>query len=513
MAYSLPQIQRLFLAEINTSSIEYFITTGSTIVLPNSITFRELSFEQANYSEKRSADAKGTYYSKTFELTISNLASQVNLEGKNLVVLFLDTNGFLWITGHESAFTISKKDGQTGGSESKYDLAISQKSYSPIQSIDLADNPELGVVAADCNTGLDGEYYHFNPSTEGSGSGDITGAVSLGGSSIYDSEFDGVLRFKGLTAGSNISLSSTSTSIGIAATGLLAVSAFNTYSGATNNRISYLESITGSSGGGGGNISGSTGSVDNAVLRANGTGGATVQTSAVIIEDNANLTLGTTSLTGSSRILSASSSDAFAHLVLLPFGSSGQVITATPSGTGGGITLGRTTDAGTSRTISVQGTQTNISFNLLGKGTGGITLNPSSGTIRLFVDGGSGFGGLLLSDDGSTTTVGMNTQNSSSGVPGRHLNIKAGDPDSASNLNGGNLFLSGGDGEGTGHTGNIGLLASSLASFGGGEKILFVANCTILPSTNPVGGGFIMVSGGSLVYRGSSGTVTVIAPA
>lgn len=49
------------------------------------------------------------------------------------------------------------------------------------------------------------------------------------------------------------------------------------------------------------------------------------------------------------------------------------------------------------------------------------------------------------------------------------------------------------------------------ASFGSGTKVLFIANASAVPSTNPTGGGILYVEGGSLKYRGSSGTVTTIA--
>lgn len=45
------------------------------------------------------------------------------------------------------------------------------------------------------------------------------------------------------------------------------------------------------SGGGGGGIGGSTGATDNRLLRADGTGGLTVQSSAVSVDDTGNVTL------------------------------------------------------------------------------------------------------------------------------------------------------------------------------------------------------------------------------
>ena len=49
---------------------------------------------------------------------------------------------------------------------------------------------------------------------------------------------------------------------------------------------------------------------------------------------------------------------------------------------------------------------------------------------------------------------------------------------------------------------------------GAGVGVLaYLANVTTPPSANPVGGGILYVEAGALKYRGSGGTVTVIAPA
>src|SRR5690606_6067479 len=48
-------------------------------------------------------------------------------------------------------------------------------------------------------------------------------------------------------------------------------------------------------------------------------------------------------------------------------------------------------------------------------------------------------------------------------------------------------------------------------SFGGGVKVLQIADCTTVPTTNPSGGGLLYCEGGALKYRGSSGSVTTIA--
>lgn len=49
-------------------------------------------------------------------------------------------------------------------------------------------------------------------------------------------------------------------------------------------------------------------------------------------------------------------------------------------------------------------------------------------------------------------------------------------------------------------------------SFGSGSKVIFIANATTVPTTNPTGGGILYCEGGALKFRGSGGTVTTIAP-
>lgn len=46
-----------------------------------------------------------------------------------------------------------------------------------------------------------------------------------------------------------------------------------------------------------------------------------------------------------------------------------------------------------------------------------------------------------------------------------------------------------------------------------GTNVILVANTTSAPASNPTGGGYLYVESGALKFRGSSGTVTTIAPA
>jgi hypothetical protein len=63
--------------------------------------------------------------------------------------------------------------------------------------------------------------------------------------------------------------------------------------------------------------------------------------------------------------------------------------------------------------------------------------------------------------------------------------------------------------------GDISLWASTVNLLGGSynDNGVFIANTPGVPTTNPVGGGVLYVQGGALRYRGSSGTVTNLAPA
>jgi len=53
----------------------------------------------------------------------------------------------------------------------------------------------------------------------------------------------------------------------------------------------------------------------------------------------------------------------------------------------------------------------------------------------------------------------------------------------------------------------------SAATNGGGQKIIFIGNAGVVPSSNPTGGGILYVEAGALKYRGSSGTITTLGAA
>lgn len=55
--------------------------------------------------------------------------------------------------------------------------------------------------------------------------------------------------------------------------------------------------------------------------------------------------------------------------------------------------------------------------------------------------------------------------------------------------------------------------ATNAPSYGGGAGVIFITNDFTDPTSDPVGGGILYVSSGALMYRGSSGTITVLGPA
>lgn len=61
--------------------------------------------------------------------------------------------------------------------------------------------------------------------------------------------------------------------------------------------------------------------------------------------------------------------------------------------------------------------------------------------------------------------------------------------------------------------GSVSIGNSLSPTLGGGDGVLFIAEATTAPTTNPTAGGILYVQSGALKYRGSSGTVTILAVA
>jgi hypothetical protein len=57
--------------------------------------------------------------------------------------------------------------------------------------------------------------------------------------------------------------------------------------------------------------------------------------------------------------------------------------------------------------------------------------------------------------------------------------------------------------------GNLGI--GTTTEFGNGSGVIGITNATTVPTENPINGGILYIEGGSLKYRGPSGTVTILA--
>lgn len=228
------------------------------------------------------------------------------------------------------------------------------------------------------------------------------------------------------------------------------------------------------------------------------------------------------------------------------------------STTAGNINLG-TGISGASRTIQADGSSTDVSLNILGKGAGTITLT-TNGTTYNF--NGSTFN-LFSSTASLSGAGGLFTISSASANPGKAIKLLSGDGASAGQPSG-NVTISSGNGVTTGNSGTLNLntgtggnatgdiniitgnatttsgnillqsgtgttrgniaLFSSTGSFGSGQQVSFVHDAAVNPSTNPTAG-FILYSdagnsshptvklpSGSTVdlTAGSGGTITSI---
>ncbi|MEB3214381.1 MAG: hypothetical protein VKL39_23740, partial [Leptolyngbyaceae bacterium] len=195
---------------------------------------------------------------------------------------------------------------------------------------------------------------------------------------------------------------------------------------------------------GGGGIGGSTGSVDNALLRADGTGGSTVQSSAVLLSDTADLTLG----------LAASTT-------------------------------------GTNRIIDVAGTETHIGVAIQAKGVAGVFLG-SGGSQFTQVNGILyAVGGIVLGSGGSTYTINGRDQSTldsdSDDIIFRSGNAGTG---GTGDHNSGDLYFDIGTKAGSGVRGNTGFNTTSVANWQSMERGLFFGNATTTPTGNPADGVF-----------------------
>lgn len=224
-----------------------------------------------------------------------------------------------------------------------------------------------------------------------------------------------------------------------------------------------------------GGIGGSTGSTDNAILRADGTGGSTMQASSVFIDDTANLTLGTASIAGN-RYITVSSSTSAADLILDPQGTTGQVIVGSRY-----FQLGETTDSDFTRTFTCEGTETNIVLDIYSKGpTSWVDLNGHfqvyeiNNLERAQIQPNTYSGLQFIEGDPFFTLKAVATVGNSADL--RLLSSGEGANPS------GHVFIDTASGGSETVLGNIGLFTTSIADWQDMEKGMAIANATTAPT-------------------------------
>lgn len=231
--------------------------------------------------------------------------------------------------------------------------------------------------------------------------------------------------------------------------------------------------------GSGGGIGGSTGSTDNSILRADGTGGATLQNSPLSISDTGDLSIGTSSIAG------------------------GRIITVVSSDTN--ASLGIEAKGNTVISIGVTGVTSSV-VNLASAGGALASFNFSTSVSSHILSAGN------VQDD-NTPFIIRGRAGAASTVKGADLQLIGGAGASSGISNGGHVYLMYGTKNSTGADGNIGLHTTSVANWQSMERGIFIANALTAPTGNPTDGGFLYVEAGALKYRGSSGTVTTIGAA
>ena len=211
--------------------------------------------------------------------------------------------------------------------------------------------------------------------------------------------------------------------------------------------------ISGTTGGGGGGIGGSTGGVDNAVLRADGTGGATLQNSGLVIDDS------TTSTQNNVALVNNHLSQTDSSVVITPKGGGAFILGPKPDGTavGGNARGSSAVDLQLTKNDALQVASGNFSV------VSGGSANTASGINSTVSGGGNNFA------FGSSSFIGGGSNNQASGtncvVVGGTLNTTS---STSSTIGGGrsNLIAAGTNSVVCG--GNTNSISASNAAIAGG---------------------------------------------
>lgn len=159
---------------------------------------------------------------------------------------------------------------------------------------------------------------------------------------------------------------------------------------------------------------------------------------------------------------------------------------------------------------TVQGSSVTLQDNgvmIIADGAGGsITIDPVSSPFAIYSNDGNATRNFrFISQSGGVTAnnAGNLLLESGNGYTGGGNGI------------GGHVFLQTGNGFGTGLDGSIGLFTTT-ASFGAGEKVLFIGNASAEPTSNPANGillwAFDVAASAELKVRDEAGNVTTLSP-
>lgn len=225
----------------------------------------------------------------------------------------------------------------------------------------------------------------------------------------------------------------------------------------SDNKLTYLTAgtgltITGTTIAASGGIGGSTGSVDNAILRADGTGGATLQSADISIDD------ATTSTQNNVAITNQHSGQTNSSLVLTPKGT-GALLAQKPDGTttGGNARGARAVDFQLERNANTQVASGANSF------IGGGRRNTASGLYSVICGGtGNTASGASTADAGSVVVCGAG--NTASGDYGSFVGV------GASNTASGSRSFVGGGGSNTASSSFHGTVVNGFGNLASGEN-------------------------------------------
>ena len=153
------------------------------------------------------------------------------------------------------------------------------------------------------------------------------------------------------------------------------------------------------------------------------------------------------------------------------------------------------------------GTSSTERMRITSGGNVGIGTSSPGGKLEVNVTAASAATALILrTNDGSSGNSAIRWQNNSGtnqAAIGSNFNVSDNGALEFINNTTTNMVLR--------SNGNLGIGVTS--AFGNGVKVIGIANATTVPNADPSGGGVLYVEAGALKYRGSSGTITTIAPA